>query len=112
MVTVAACGASDDTPPGVEVRDQAGRTCTIPVEGEVTCDAIPSPLAGCTGGTTPCFLLGTTGDAGGPGAICAACCGGSSTTIEIEDCSPLTCEDASDCPAEFGRCVSGNQCRF
>ena len=88
-----------------------GRTCTLASSGKVTCDAQPEPVNGCKTGETACFQLGTTGSAAGPGAICAACCDGNSSTSYSSDCSNLVCSSNDDCPPEYGRCMSG-VCRY
>ena len=111
VVLVVACGSDDDGGPKQTVHDQAGRTCVLETAGKVTCDQEPKPTNACKTGTTACFQLGTTGDVAGPGAICAACCGTSSSTSFSMDCVNLTCASAADCPPEYGRCVSG-ACRY
>ncbi len=107
-----ACGDDGDGgPPAQEVEDMLGRSCMLLSAAEVTCDQDPMPAAGCPSGTTACFQLGTTDNAAGPAAICAACCGPSSSTSTRGDCSNLVCSSADDCPPQYGRCMSGI-CRY
>ena len=109
LCQLASCSSSSDDggPPPDEVTDQLGRTCLIEDAANVTCDEDPQPAAGCPEGATPCFDLGTTGDASGPGAICAACCGKDISVSMAFDCSNLTCSTDDDCPAIYGRCLRG-----
>ncbi len=111
---LAACSSNSEPAPGQTVMDMLGRTCVIPQSAAdpITCDQPPQPIAGCSSGATPCFLLGTTGDAGGPGAICAGCCSGNTGTSLVVDCVNLTCATPADCPPSYARCVSGSVCRF
>lgn len=88
-----------------------GRSCTLESAAEVTCDQPPAPAGGCQSGETACYQLGTTGDASGPGAICAACCKGNTSRSMAGDCSNLVCSTADDCPPSYGRCLN-NVCRY
>lgn len=107
-----ACGGDDSSgPPKLEVKDKAGRECTIGAADEVSCDQDPMPSAGCPSGANACFQLSSTGDAAGPAAICAACCQGSTSTSVAVDCSEITCATDDDCPSTFGRCLNG-ACRY
>jgi hypothetical protein len=108
-VALAACSSSSD---GQSVKDQAGRTCTIPSTGmTLSCNAAPMPHAACTGGATACFVKGvadtTTPAQIGPSAICAACCNGNSATSTGGDCSPIVCKTVDDCPHGDTRCEGG-----
>jgi hypothetical protein len=111
-LSAAACsdGSEEGGPPAEEVTDQLGRSCSVEDAAHVTCDEAPAPTAGCAGGAAPCFTLGTTGDAAGPGAICASCCSGDTAIAAAGDCSNIACTTENDCPKVYGRCVSG-QCR-
>src|SRR3954449_7342274 len=85
-----ACSSSSND--GKTVKDQAGRTCTIPAEGmTLTCDATPMPHKACAGGSTACFVQGIGDTASvaiiGPSAVCAACCAGNTSTSTSGDCS-------------------------
>jgi hypothetical protein len=111
LIVLAACGGGEEGPPPLAVEDMLGRSCEIAVGNEVTCDEEPKPAAGCPSGETACFQVGTTGDAAGPGAICAACCKGNTSRSVASDCSNLVCSSAEDCPPQYGRCVS-NMCRY
>lgn len=108
------CGGDDSSgaPPPQQVTDQLGRVCSIVNLLDVTCDQAANPSSGCTAGSAPCFVVGTTGDAGGPGAICATCCGGGSSSVALADCSNISCQTPADCPPSYGRCVTGNICRY
>lgn len=107
-----ACGSDDDGSgyPSVTVKDKLGRTCTIGEADNATCDQDPKPSGACRSSATACFMLGTTGDASGPAAICAGCCEGNTATSVRTDCAALTCSAASDCPKTYGRCLNG-ECR-
>jgi hypothetical protein len=110
---VFACSSSSSS--GKTVKDQAGRSCTIPDTGGLTvsCDKAPQPAAGCTGGATACFVQGyAPGPTGsvvlGPAAICAACCSGNQSVSSGGDCSPIVCATLDDCPAHgFTMCTNG-----
>ncbi|MFT3924223.1 MAG: hypothetical protein QM778_16935 [Myxococcales bacterium] len=107
-----ACGDSgSDGPPAQQVEDMSGRSCSVQDAFTVSCDVDPMPTGGCQTGETACFQLGTTGDASGPGAICAACCKGNTSRSIAADCVNLVCSTADDCPPEYGRCVS-SICRY
>jgi hypothetical protein len=112
MTALLAC-SSDDS--GKTVKDQAGRSCTIPDTGmTLSCDAKPQPKAACTNGATACFVQGV-GDTGtgaatiGPSAVCAACCNGNQSTSTGGDCSPIVCKTVDDCPHGDTKCTNG-QC--
>ena len=108
----AGCGSSDDGAPKTNVKDAAGRSCTLTADSmEATCDKPPMPAAGCPATAHACFITGTTGDASGPGAMCAGCCAGNTASSQASDCSNLVCSSNADCPAEYGRCLTG-QCRY
>jgi len=104
---LSACGG--DSSSGKQVKDQSGRTCTIPVTGmTLSCDATPQPQAGCSAGATACFVegVGDTGGAAviGPAAVCAACCKGNTSTSVGGDCSPIVCKTVDDCPHGSTKC--------
>lgn len=106
------CG-SDDTGsgyPSVKVKDQLGRSCTIGEHEDATCDQDPKPSGACKTTATACFMVGTTGDASGPAAICAGCCEGNTSTSVRTDCAKIVCSAATDCPSTYGRCLNG-ECR-
>lgn len=108
-----ACGGGGG-PPKQTVHDEAGRTCVLSAASgpkELSCDEDPMPSISCKADESACFQLGTTGDAAGPGAVCAACCGKTSSHSVSADCENLSCSSADDCPPEYGRCVSG-RCRY
>lgn len=106
-----ACSSEDDgARPTKQVKDKVGRTCTIGESLDATCDQAPKPSVACKSGTSACFQVGSTGDAAGPGAICAACCGGNTSSSVAADCSPITCSADNDCPSPYGRCSNG-ECR-
>jgi hypothetical protein len=96
---------------GKTVKDQAGRTCTVPDTGlTLSCDKTPMPMNGCSGGSTPCFVQGvasSTTSTIGPSAVCAACCSGNSATSGANDCSQITCTALNDCPQGSTKCESG-----
>ncbi len=108
-VVAAACSSSS----GVTVKDQAGRTCTVPDTGSLTisCDQTPSPTGGCSGGATACFVLGDAPSGStaviGPRAVCAACCSGNNSTSNGGDCSPIVCQTLADCPHGSTSCDNG-----
>jgi hypothetical protein len=104
-------GGGDDGPPAQELEDMLGRSCLFDNASEVTCDEPPMPTGGCSGGATACFQLGSSGDAAGPAAICAACCMGSTSHSAAGDCSNLVCSTNDDCPPSYARCMSGI-CRY
>jgi hypothetical protein len=109
---MAACSGDSGGAPRQTVRDLAGRTCTITAsEMAAHCDEAPAPAAGCPSGATACFLVGSTGDASGPAAICAGCCAGNQGTSAAADCANITCSNDEECPSEYGRCANG-QCRY
>ena len=110
-LALAACGGGEEGPPPLQVEDMRGRSCEITVDHEVTCDEEPMPSVGCSAGETACFRVGTTGDAAGPGAICAACCKDNTSRGIAADCSNLVCSSAEDCPSEYGRCMN-SVCRY
>lgn len=114
LAGLVACSSSDSS--GKTVKDQAGRTCTIPESGSLTisCDATPQPKMACTGGASACFVQGlgdTPGGAAvlGPAAVCAACCSGNQSISSGGDCSPIVCKTADDCPHGDTKCTNG-QC--
>ena len=108
---LAACSSS--TSDGKTVKDQAGRTCTIPSSGSLTisCDATPMPKTACAGGATACFTKGvsSTGGVGSPqqSAVCAGCCSGNTSVSNGADCSPIVCKTVDDCPRGDTKCENG-----
>lgn len=107
-----ACGSDGaEGPPAQEVVDTLGRSCTLATAGDVTCDQAPMPTDSCESGATACFQLGTTGDASGPAAICAACCMGTVSHSAAGDCENLVCSTNDDCPPTYSRCLDG-VCRY
>lgn len=106
VLILAACGGGEDGPPPLAVEDMLGRKCEITIEDNVTCDQSPMPSMACKTGETACFQVGTTDNAAGPGAICAACCSGNSSRSVAGDCSNIVCSSAEDCPVVYGRCVN------
>ncbi|MFT3764033.1 MAG: hypothetical protein QM820_00685 [Minicystis sp.] len=106
ILSLSACGGSsaDRT-----VKDEAGRTCSIPESGSLTisCDAAPAPSTACTGSAAACFVTGTVGNTTsmiGPAAVCAACCDGNQSSSVEADCSPIVCETLDDCPLGTTEC--------
>ena len=107
VLALGACGgpSSDRT-----VKDEAGRTCSIPeVSLTYSCDATPQPSLTCTAAETPCFSRGTIGDVG-PAAVCAACCMDSQATTTPADCSQIVCATVDDCPPGSTQCQGGGCC--
>lgn len=109
---LAACSSSSSD--GQTVKDQAGRTCTIPPSGSLTisCDATPMPKMACTGGASACFVKGVAPTGGGVGtpaqsAVCAGCCSGNSASSNGADCSPIVCKTVDDCPHGDKKCENG-----
>jgi hypothetical protein len=111
LCVLACSGDSGSGPPSTKVKDALGRNCTVQDAAHVTCDQAPHPMAGCPAGATPCWALGTTGNVTGPGAICASCCSGNTSSGTAADCSSLVCSTDMDCPDVYGRCMSG-ACRY
>jgi hypothetical protein len=110
LLVTLACGSSSSSA-GKTVKDQAGRTCTVPPTGlTISCD--PQPQKTCSGGASACFVTGVADtDAGaatiGPAAVCAACCSGNSSTSGPGDCSQIVCKTADDCPQASTKCNNG-----
>lgn len=109
LVACSSSSSDDGARPSTQVKDKLGRTCAVTNAATVSCDKAAQPAAACKTGATACFTLG--GGPGGPGAICASCCAGDSATSVAADCSEIACGTPTDCPKEYGRCVSG-ACRY